>query len=79
MREVTHQTDQAWAAFPKDGPIEGLTEHQAMDRLNQLMAERGSSRCRYLRERLNSAWPHYNTGDRVIERGDAVVSTGVAS
>lgn len=74
MREVAHRTDQAWAAFLEGGPIEGLTEQQAMDRLNQLMAERGMTPMFGIcASGPNSASPHYNTGDRVIERGDAVV------
>ena len=74
QREVAHRTDQAWAAFLESGQIEGLTEQQAMDRLNQLMAERGMAPMFGIcASGPNSAAPHYHTGDRVIQRGDAVI------
>ena len=74
MREVARRTDQAWAAFLESGPIQGLTEQQAMDRLNSLMTERGMAPMFGIcASGPNSASPHYHTGDRVIERGDAVI------
>jgi Xaa-Pro aminopeptidase len=74
MREVAKRTDEAWAAFLEAGPIEGMTELQAMDRLDELMKERGvTPMFGICASGPNSASPHYNTGDRVIQKGDAVV------
>jgi Xaa-Pro aminopeptidase len=45
-----------------------------MDRLNQLMTERGMAPMFGIcASGPNSASPHYNTGERVIEAGDAVI------
>jgi Xaa-Pro aminopeptidase len=74
QREVARRTDDAWSVFLESGPIQGLTEQQAMDRLNQLMTERGMTPMFGIcASGPNSASPHYNTGNRVIEAGDAVV------
>jgi Xaa-Pro aminopeptidase len=74
QREVARRTDQAWAAFLEAGPIQGLTERQAMDRLDGLMKERGvTPMFGICASGPNSASPHYNTGERVIELGDAVI------
>jgi Xaa-Pro aminopeptidase len=74
QREVARRTDQAWAAFLEAGPIGGLTERQAMDRLDQLMKERGITPLFGIcASGPNSASPHYHTGERVIELGDAVI------
>ena len=74
QREVARRTDEAWAAFLEGGPIQGLTEKQAMTRLEALMTERGlTSDFGICASGPNSAMPHHHTGDRVIERGDAVI------
>jgi Xaa-Pro aminopeptidase len=74
MREVARRTDKAWAAFLEAGPIQGLSERQAMDRLSDLMKREGiAPMFGICGSGPNSAAPHYNTGDRVIEAGDAVV------
>jgi Xaa-Pro aminopeptidase len=74
QREVARRTDEAWSVFLESGPIAGLTETQAMERLNQLMIERGMTPMFGIcASGPNSSSPHYNTGERVIEAGDAVI------
>ena len=74
LREAARRTDAAWAAFLESGPLEGLTERQAIGRLNALMEEQsleyGFGHCG---SGPNSASPHYSVGDRTIQRGDVVV------
>ena len=74
MREVSRLTDEAWAEFVASGPISGLTETQAMERLAGLMKKRGlGGNFGICASGPNSAAPHYHTGDRVIQRGDVVI------
>lgn len=66
--------DGAWEAFIKAGPLSGLTERQALDRLLKLTMEQGTGSCWGIcASGPNAASPHYSTGDRVIETGDSVV------
>jgi len=74
MREVSRRTDEAWAEFVEGGPISGLTESQAMERLQALMHKRGlAGGFGICASGPNSASPHYHTGDRVIQQGDVVI------
>jgi Xaa-Pro aminopeptidase len=74
MREVSRRTDEAWAEFVEGGPLSGLTETQAMERLQALMHKRGlAAGFGICASGPNSASPHYHTGDRVIQQGDVVV------
>lgn len=74
QREVAERTDRAWAAFLEAGPISGLTETQAIERLNGFMVEQGiKPMFGICASGPNSASPHYHTGDRVISEGDAIV------
>ncbi len=74
MREASRRTDEAWAEFVESGPISGLTETEAMDRLAALMKKRGMpSSFGICASGPNSAAPHYHTGDRVIQPGDVVI------
>lgn len=74
MREVSRRTDLAWHAFIEGGPISGLTETEAMTRLQGLMAERGlKGGFGICASGPNSASPHHHTGDRVIQQGDVVI------
>lgn len=74
QREAALRTDKAWAAFLEAGPIKGMTEAQAIERLNALMTEQGvKPMFGICASGPNSAAPHYHTGDRVIEDGDAIV------
>jgi Xaa-Pro aminopeptidase len=74
QREVARRTDVAWAAFLESGPIAGLTETQAMERLSGLMAAQGTvPMFGICASGPHSAMPHHHTGDRVIQQGDAIV------
>lgn len=74
MREVSRRTDEAWGEFVEGGPISGLTESQAMSRLQGLMQKRGlEGGFGICASGPNSASPHYHTGDRVIQQGDVVI------
>ncbi|HET8523380.1 MAG TPA: Xaa-Pro peptidase family protein [Thermomicrobiales bacterium] len=73
MQEVSRRTDDAWTEFLTQ-PLSGQTEAQAMARLAGLMADRrlgeGFGICA---SGPNSASPHHQAGDRVIQPGDAVL------
>jgi Xaa-Pro aminopeptidase len=74
MAEVSRRTDEAWAEFIEGGPISGLTETQAMTRLQGLMEKRGlTGGFGICASGPNSASPHYHTGERVIQQGDVVI------
>jgi Xaa-Pro aminopeptidase len=74
MREVSRRTDMAWHAFIEGGPISGLTETEAMIRLQGFMAEQGlKGGFGICASGPNSASPHHHTGDRVIQTGDVVI------
>lgn len=74
LAEVARRTDEAWHEFIEGGPISGLTETQAMERLASLMQKRGlSGGFGICASGPNSASPHHHTGDRTIERGDVVI------
>lgn len=66
--------DAAWEAFLKSGPISGLTERQALDRLLTLTEEQGTGKCWGIcASGPNAAAPHYSGDDRVIQKGDSVI------
>lgn len=66
--------DAAWEAFLKAGPITGLTERQAMDRLLHLTMEQGTGKCWGIcASGPNAASPHYGSDNRVIREGDSVI------
>ncbi len=73
LKEAARRTDDAWAEFISQ-PLSGQTERQALQRLLDLTHARGLApgfgACG---SGPNGASPHHETGDRVIERGDAVV------
>lgn len=74
MTEVSRLTDEAWHEFIEGGPISGLTETQAMERLQMGMAKRGlKGGFGICASGPNSASPHHHTGDRVIQTGDTVI------
>lgn len=75
IRIASAKTDAAWETFVQTVKITGLTEKEAGEKLADLMAQQGLPRPTFLivGSGPNSASPHYITGDRVIERGDAVV------
>lgn len=73
LKEAAHRTDDAWAEFITQ-PLAGQTEQEAIGRLLELTKARGLvpafGACG---SGPNSASPHHESGDRVIEAGDAVV------
>ncbi len=73
LREAARRTDDAWEEFITQ-PLAGQTERQALDRLLALTHARGLGPGFGLcASGPHSASPHHQTGDRVIEPGDAVV------
>jgi len=74
LAEVSRLTDDAWGEFIEGGPLSGLTETAAMERLGALMTKRGlGASFGICASGPNSASPHHHTGGRVIEEGDAVI------
>lgn len=74
MTEVARRTDAAWTEFTESGPISGLTETQAMERLQSFMAKQGlKGGFGICASGPNSASPHHHTADRVIQPGDVVI------
>ena len=66
--------DVAWEAFIKAGPISGLTERQALDRLLALTEEQGTGKSWGIcASGPNAAAPHYSGDNRVIRPGDSVI------
>jgi len=73
LREAGRRTDDAWEAFVTQ-PLAGQTERQALARLLELTHARGLGPGFGLcASGPHSASPHHQTGDRVIQPGDAVV------
>ncbi|HWV34558.1 MAG TPA: Xaa-Pro peptidase family protein [Thermomicrobiales bacterium] len=74
LQQAATRTDEAWEEFIQSGPISGLTETEAMQRLRELTEKRGVKNVWGIcASGPNSASPHHATGDRVIEQGDAVI------
>ena len=74
LAEVGRRTDAAWMEFIETAQITGLTEKQAMDKLGRLMEKQGLEYSGGIcASGPNSASPHHHTGDRTIQRGDAIV------
>jgi Xaa-Pro aminopeptidase len=74
LAEVGRLTDAAWTEFVESAQIAGLTEAQAAKKLGEMMEKQGLSwKGGICASGPNSASPHHHTGDRVIQRGDAVV------
>lgn len=73
MHEAGRRTDDAWHAFIKE-PLAGKTEQQALQRLQELTRERGLLvQWGLCASGPNSASPHHQESERVIQQGDAVV------
>jgi len=74
MREASRRTDGVWETFVQE-PVAGQTERQAAARLTALLAEQGMppSFPTIVASGPNSASPHHEPGERVIEAGDALV------
>lgn len=74
LSQAATRTDEAWEAFIVAGPISGLTETEALQRLRELTEQRGVRHVWGIcASGPNSASPHHVTGDRVIQDGDAVI------
>lgn len=74
LAEVSRLTDEAWEEFIEGGPISGLTEAQAMQRLRELTMKRGVANVGGIcASGPNAASPHHHTGDRVINEGESVI------
>ncbi len=75
IRTASAKTDAAWEQFVATTKLAGKTEREAADVLAGLLAEQELGRPTFLivGSGPNSASPHYMTGERVIQEGDAVV------
>jgi Xaa-Pro aminopeptidase len=74
LAEAGRLTDLAWEAFIQSGPIAGLTELQALQRLIDISRDQGlQSPSGIIGSGPNSASPHHGGNDRVIQEGDAMV------
>jgi D-alanyl-D-alanine dipeptidase len=74
LAEVARLTDAAFIDFIETAQIAGLTESQAAKKLGESMEKQGLAwKGGIAASGPNSASPHHHTGDRVIQRGDAVV------
>jgi Xaa-Pro aminopeptidase len=73
LRDVAERTDDAWHEFITTS-ISGLTEEQAWARLSGLMSDRGMAiSFGICASGPNSASPHHQISDRVIQPGDTVI------
>jgi Xaa-Pro aminopeptidase len=73
LKEAARRTDDAWLEFITQ-PLAGLTEQQAIRRLLDLTYARDlGPNFGLCASGPNSASPHHQSGDRVIQPGDSVV------
>jgi Xaa-Pro aminopeptidase len=74
LAEAARLTDIAWEEFIQSGPISGLTELQALQRLIDISTAKGLHDVHGIAgSGPNSASPHHSGNDRIIQRGDAVI------
>jgi Xaa-Pro aminopeptidase len=74
LAEASRLTDLAWETFIQSGPISGLTELQALQRLVDITTGEGLADVHGIcGSGPRSASPHHSGDDRVIQHGDAVV------
>jgi Xaa-Pro aminopeptidase len=75
LRRAAAMADAAWTEFATTATLSGKTERQAATELTALRAKHGleATSIGICASGPNSANPHHMTGDRVIQRGDAVV------
>lgn len=74
LAEAARLTDQAWETFITSGPISGMTELQALQKLLDISRDQGlQSPYGIIGSGPNSASPHHSGNDRIIRPGDAVV------
>ena len=75
LREASRRTDAAWEAFIATATLTGWTELQVAARIRELMAAHGIPVVAFciVASGPNSASPHHEASDRVIQFGDPVV------
>lgn len=75
LREASRRTDAAWKEFITTSMLTGRTELQVAARIRELMAEHGMPTVAFciVASGPNSASPHHEASDRVIQFGDPVV------
>jgi Xaa-Pro aminopeptidase len=75
LREASRRTDSAWEAFIATATLTGRTELQVAARIRELMAAHGMQVVAFciVASGPNSASPHHEASDRVIDFGDPVV------
>lgn len=74
LAEAARLTDLAWAEFIESGPISGLTELQALQRLIDISTAKGLDAAHGIcGSGPHSASPHHSGNERVIQEGDSVV------
>lgn len=74
LSEAARLTDLAWESFIRSGPIAGLTEMQALQRLLDISRDKGLVKpYGIIGSGPNSASPHHSGNERTIQPGDAVV------
>lgn len=75
LRRAAEMADGAWTEFATTATLSGKTERLAATELTTLRAKHGleATSIGICASGPNSANPHHMTGDRVIQRGEAVV------
>lgn len=75
LREASRRTDAAWEEFIATSMLTGRTERQVAARIRELMAAHGMPTVAFciVASGPNSASPHHEANDRVIQFGDPVV------
>lgn len=75
LREAAHAVDRVLARIPDELRFEGRTEAEVSRDVIDMTLEEGHDRAAFwiVAAGPNAASPHHEPGDRVMERGDAVV------
>lgn len=74
LAEAARLTDLSWEEFIESGPISGLTELEALQRLIDISTAKGLHDVHGISSSgPNTASPHHGGNDRVIQQGDAVI------
>lgn len=74
LAEAARLTDQAWETFITSGPISGMTERQALQKLLEISSDQGlDAPYGIIGSGPHSASPHHSGNDRVIRTGDGMV------
>ena len=75
LRQAAHGVDRVMARLPSEIQFAGRTEREVARQLQELTVEEGHDHAEFaiVGSGPNSASPHHEPGDRVIEEGDLVV------